>query len=412
MSTQTKSLGSIGPVLALITIFFALYFGPTLIQLYQVVHLYDEDRIVENFLNMDGVFPTREVRPAERPLALRHSSIALPKTFQYEGEEIDLETYLADNKSTGMLVLKDDAIVYEQYWLGHREDGRHISWSVAKSFISALVGIAVSEGKIASIELSITDYLPRLEGTGYDGVAIRDILEMSSGVGFNEDYADYDSDINRFGRAIGFGRPMSRFVQSLERARQPGTFHHYVSLDTQVLGMLLVRATGMNLARYLETKLWRPVGMEQPAYWLLDSTGMEVALGGLNASLRDYARFGLLYLNEGRVRGEQIVPSEWVRASTTPRAPHLVAGRDNPASSSTWGYGYQWWIPEPDQADYTAAGIYNQYIYVNPRNRVVIAKNSANRRYLEERQATKDEHIAMFRAIADAIGDAHDTPAR
>ena len=404
MSSQPKSLGSIVPVLVIVTIMVALYIVPYAVQGYRTIHLYDEDRIVENFIGMDQIFPVREFQASPEPRSFFTDLRSLPETFEYKGATLDLAQYLEDNKSTGMLVLRDGAIAYEDYWLGHHAEGRHISWSVAKSFVSALVGIAVKEGKIASIELPITDYLPEFEGTGYQSVKVRDILEMSSGVRFNEDYADFDSDINRFGRTIGFGGSMRRFARSLGPDREPGTFHHYVSIDTQVLAMLVASVTGESVTQQLKRKIWDPVGMSTPAYWLLDSEGMEVALGGLNATLRDYARFGQLYLDGGRVDGKAIIPEPWVRASTTARAPHLEPGPGNPNSSSTWGYGYQWWIPDPDLGDYTAAGIYNQYIYVNPAQRVVIAKNSANRRYIAERQATKDEHVAMFRAIANAVG--------
>ncbi len=379
------------------------YNGPTLVRLYRVVHLYDEDRIAHNFLNMKEIFPVSTVRAGPEPFALRRGAIALPDTFSYAGQTHNTTEYLDYSLSTGMLVLRDDTILYERYWLGHREGGHHISWSVAKSFVSALVGIALAEGRFASIEDAITDYLPELTGSGYDGVRIVDILQMSSGVEFNEDYGDFDSDINRFGRVIATGGSMAEFAASLRRQRTPGTFHHYVSIDTQVLGMLVVRLSGTTLTEYLEKTIWQPLGMENDAFWLLDSTGMEVALGGLNVSLRDYARFGLLYLNNGMWRGTQVVPAAWVRDSTVPGAAHLFPGKDNPSSSSSWGYGYQWWIPDPDLGDYTAAGIYNQYIYVNPRARVVIVKNSANHRYVAERQESKDLHIAMFRAIANHV---------
>ncbi|MBW2725866.1 MAG: serine hydrolase [Deltaproteobacteria bacterium] len=408
MSTEDKYSGGNRLVLLIIVVFFTSYFGPSALQLYRVIHLYDEDRIVHNFLNMKEIFPTRAVHAPTEAFAFRRADLPIPASFMFNGEERDLDEYLDYSKSTGMLVLKNDVIVFERYWRGHREDGLHVSWSVAKSFVSALVGIALAEGKFENIHDPITRYLPELEGSGYDGVQIKDILEMSSGVGFNEDYADYDSDINRFSRTIAFGGSMAKFAASLESVRDPGSYHHYVSIDTQVLGMLLTRVTGVSLATYLEEKIWQPIGMEHDAYWMLDSSGMEVALGGLNASLRDYARFGLLYLNRGRFRGVQIVPTQWVRRSTTPGASHLQPGKGNPASSSTWGYGYQWWVPEPARNDYTAAGVYNQYIYVNPAARVVIVKNSANRRYLVERQESKDLHIAMFRAIAEAIGEVGD----
>ncbi len=371
--------------------------------MHRVIHLYDEDRIAGNFVAMKELFPVSVVHAGAAPSPFRSGSMNLPESFEHAGKRWKTTEYLDYSRSTGMLVLRGDEVLYEQYWLGHRPDGQHISWSVAKSFVSALVGIALEEGRFESIDDPVTRYLPELDGTGYDSVPIRDVLEMSSGVGFNEDYGDYDSDINRFGRTIAFGGSMADFAASLERAREPGTYHHYVSIDTQVLGMLVKRVTGESITDYLEARIWKPLGMERDAYWLLDSTGMEVALGGLNASLRDFARLGLLYLNHGMWHGTRVVPESWVTASTTAGGPHLQPGKDNPASSSSWGYGYQWWIPDPAMGDYTAAGIYNQYIYVNPAAGVVIAKNSANHRYTAERQESKDLHIAMFRAIAAEV---------
>jgi CubicO group peptidase (beta-lactamase class C family) len=399
MSRRTRIVASAAAVLALLAV---IWYAPAAWRLYRVVHLYDEDRIAHNFLHMEDLFPVRVVRADAEPSRLRRGAMELPEFFELGGERHGTAEYLDYSRTTGMVVLRGDEILYEGYWLGHDESGRHISWSVAKSFVSALVGIALEEGRFASVEDPITRYLPQLARSGYDGVRIKDILQMSSGVGFNEDYADYDSDINRFGRTIALGTPMADFVVTLKRQRAPGTYQHYVSIDTQVLGMLLRQVTGQSLADYLQSRLWQPLGMERDAYWLIDSTGMEVALGGLNASLRDYARFGLLYLDGGRRLGTQIVPAQWIADSTRPDAAHLMPGANNPASSSSWGYGYQWWIPDPDQGDFLAAGIYNQYIYVNPAARVVIAKNSANHRFTQERQESKDLHVALFRAVAAA----------
>ncbi len=392
-------LAAVG-VLALVG---AAYFGPAALRLYRVIHLYDEDRIVGNFLDMEKIFPVSTIKAGPNPSTFGRAPAELPATFTYDGTERSTAEYLDYSWSTGLLVLRGGDVVHEQYWRGHEKDNQHISWSVAKSFVSALVGIALNEGKFSSIEEPITKYLPEFVGTAYDGVRIKDILQMSSGVGFNEDYGDYDSDINRFGRVIAFGGSMAEFAASLKRARTPGTFHHYVSIDTQVLGMLVARVTGMPLTQYLEERIWRPIGMEYDAYWLLDESGMEVALGGLNVTLRDYGRFGLLYLQGGEWDGTQIVPRAWVQSSVRPDAPHLEPGEDNPGSSNSWGYGYQWWVPDPDMGDYAAAGIYNQYIYVDPKREVVIVKNSANHRYTAERQESKDLHIAMFRAIAASV---------
>jgi CubicO group peptidase (beta-lactamase class C family) len=151
----------------------------------------------------------------------------------------------------------------------------------------------------------------------------------------------------------------------------------------------------------LQEKIWTKIGMENNAYYMVDDTGMEWALGGLNATLRDYAKFGLLYLNRGNWKGQQIVPQDWVDASHVATEPHLQPG-NNSLSSSDWGYGYQWWIPGFPNTDYLAAGIYNQYIYIDPITNVVIAKTSSNYKFNEERQYSKDAHVAIFRAIAQS----------
>ena len=301
-----------------------------------------------------------------------------------------------------MIVIHDDAIVYEEYFLGHAESYRHISWSVAKSFVSALVGIAVDEGYIESIEDPATKYVPFLIGSGYDGVRIKDILQMSSGIRFNEDYADFFSDINRMCRVTVLDMSLKDFIYTLENEREPGTYNHYVSMDTQVLGMVLMEATGKDLTELLEENIWKPVGMEADAYWLVDGDGAELAFGGLNAVLRDYARFGLLYLHGGKRGDDQIVPADWVIASVTPDAPHLMPG-ENPASDWVMGYGYQWWIPYNPEGDFMAIGIYNQFIYVNPELGVVIAKNSAYADYDTDGEEKELESVVVFRAIAHAL---------
>ena len=322
----------------------------------------------------------------------------LPSTYVYKGQPKRISDFLAQTWTTGMVVLQDGAIVHENYYRGNTASSKVISWSVAKSFISALVGIAVDEGRIRDIHQPVTDYVPNLRGTGYDRVSIKDALQMSSGIRFNEDYASFGSDINRLGRAIALGDSLDEFVASLRRERMPGTFHHYVSMDTQVLGMVLRAATGETLASYLESRIWQKIGMESDAYWLIDRNGMELAFGGLNAVLRDYARVGQLYLNEGRWAGEQVVPWKWVRASVTPDAPHLQPG--NPNSSWVLGYGYQWWIPQQPDGDYLAIGVYNQFIYVYPEKGIVIAKSSAYPAYNADGQDKELETIAVFRAIA------------
>ena len=385
-----------------LTLLVSIFIFPKALRVHKVKTLYDKDKIVYNFLNMDKIFPTREIKASKNPRPLKRNIKTLPETFFFEGEEKNLQEYLDYFWSDGMIVLHQNEMVYENYWLGNNENKRHISWSVAKSFISALVGIAYEEGLIDSLDDPVTKYLDDFKETGYDDVTIKDILQMSSGVLFNEDYADYDSDINRFGRAVATGTSMRNFSKTLTREREPGTYMHYVSINTQVLGFLLQEVTNKSISQYLYNKIWNPLGMEDSAYFILDDVKDEFALGGLNATLRDYAKFGLLYLQNGRWNDNQIISKQWIEDSHSTDGIHLVPG-ERETSSNPWGYGYQWWVPGFPDTDYTASGVYNQYIYIDPLSEIVIAKTSSNYKYTSELQMSKDMHMAMFRAIANHI---------
>ena len=370
-------------------------------KLWRFLRAFDPERIVHQFQHMEEILDHRIVEAGDDVLEFARGSYALPETFRYGGRSIDTEGFLAAQQTTGLLVLHDDTIVFERYALGLTPDGHHIAWSVTKSIVSALFGIAVAEGHVRDIREPVTAYLPELAGSGYDGVPIKDVLQMSSGVGFNEDYGDPFSDINRMGPAMAVGSLLD-FAASLRRARPPGTLQHYVSVDTQVLGEILVRATGQNLSTWASEKLWKPLGMEFDAIWLLDGRGMEWAFGGLNASLRDLARFGWLYLNGGRRGDRQIVPEEWVKASVTPDAPHLVPG-PKPGTTELMGYGYQWWIPAEPRGDFMALGIYGQTIYVDPERRLVIARNAVDLDFQKDDFENERIAVALWRTIADEL---------
>ncbi len=388
----------------LIGIFIAIFFAaviyiPKAIRVYNVVHLFDEDKIVNNFINMNKIFPSTTIKSSSKSHIFPIKAFELPSSYLMDGEERDLIDALDYFKTDGLIILHDGALLYENYWQGNSKDQKHISWSVAKSFLSALIGIAYHDGLIEDLNDPITKYLKDFNDTGYADIPIKDILQMSSGIIFNEDYADYNSDINKFARALAQGTSMRDFAKNLKNGKQPGTFNHYVSIDTQMLAMLLEEVTGEPVAKNLEAKIWTKIGMEHDAYYMVDDTGAAWALGGLNATLRDYAKFGQLYLNNGKWDNQQIVPEDWVHASHKPDGPHLQPG-ENELSSSSWGYGYQWWVPGFPSSDYLAAGIYNQYIYIDPMTNVVIAKTSSNYKFNQERQYSKDAHVAMFRAIA------------
>lgn len=360
------------------------------------------DKVTENFRSSFEVFGGTTIKAPSDTLPFRRvDGISLPETFEYEGETHTVSSMLDDTYTTGFLVAVDDQVVHEEYRQGESAEDQHIMFSVSKSFVSAMVGIALREGKFDSIEDPITKYLPELRSSGYNGVRIKDILQMSSGVYFNEDYNDPLSDVNQMGLTIATGGSLNNFALSLERKWEPGTYNNYVSVDTHVLGMLLAKVTETSISQYLQEKVWQPLGMEFDAHWLTDGEGVEMAMGGLNVALRDMARMGRLYLNSGRMNGEQIVPADWVQASVTPDAPHVMPGKDNPASGNPNGYGYQWWTPIEPHGDFFAAGIYYQYIYIDPTTGVVIAKTSADRKFTDPKEPRKkDLQVAAFQAIS------------
>lgn len=398
----TKKFIVIGIILSVLVV-TALCNLDRIQRLYHAMTLFNQDVIAENFRTMGNTFDSRAIRKGTDVFAFKRHTANLPDEYTYRGEKQNLRSFLDRTGTTGFIVVRDDTILFEEYYQGNTETSKAISWSVAKSFVSALLGIAVSEGYIKDIHQPVTDYLPSLKKSGYDGVSIKNVLQMSSGVRFNEDYGNLFSDINRVGMYFALNMPLADFIASLKPERKPGIFHHYISMDTQVLGMILHEATGKTLSGYAEEKLWKPLGMESDAYWLIDSSGMEMAFGGLNVTLRDYARFGRLYLKQGNWNGKQIIPAAWCKASVSPDAPHLMPGK-RPDASWILGYGYQWWIPENPDGDYLAIGIYGQAIYVYPRYNIVIAKTSAYADYNEDGEDMEIESIEVFRAIARHFG--------
>ena len=360
------------------------------------------DEIEYSFIHMDEYLPSKTIKKSEHPFIFPHiENISLPTDFVHNGNTYNTMHFLDSSDTQGFLVIQNDTIHYENYWKGQQENIPHISWSMSKSYISALFGIAIEEGFIKSIDQTVDEYLPELKGSGYEGVKIKDVLQMSSGIKFDETYSDPQSDIQQYWQGFVFGESQDEFASNLVNERTPGTFNKYVSIDTHVLGMIIVKATGKSLTDYLQEKIWQPIGTEFDAYWIVDTKGMEMALGGLNATLRDFAKIGRLYLNKGDWNGSQIVPLSWFEASTSSTEEHLQPTSEN-SSDSGIGYGYQWWILDGDEGEFLAMGVFNQYIYVNPTTNTVIVKNSANKNYYESNNpyASTMTHIELFRKIA------------
>ena len=359
----------------------------------------------ERFDRMHQLLPSSRLTASSVPRRADDGPrVGLPATFDFMGTTVDTEQFIDVTDTAALLVLRDGDVVHEEYRLTGGPEVTWMSMSVAKSFISALVGIAVEQGHIRSIHDSISDYIDAEPGSAYDGVRIKDVLQMSSGARWNEDYSDPTSDIVRLGAAMGPGGSLDRFVATAAPDVPPGTVCQYNSTDTQALGSLLVRATGRSITDYMQEYLYEPLGMENDGYWLLDAVGREMAFGGLNLTARDFAKLGELYRLGGLWHGRQVVPAAWAAASVVPDAPHLEWGRPVIAGGTLpEGYGYQWWLMSGGLDQYSAIGVYNQWVFVSPRHGVTIVKLSATRTYgttMGEETNYSGTHEAFLHAVA------------
>jgi len=374
---------------ALILSALAVWKREEITRLLAVNSLFNADKIVHNFSHMDQAFLHTPVLRGQGPVS------ALPKVEPIE-LSATVKDWVKERSVTALVVLKDGQLVYEDYYQGTGPEDLRISWSVAKSFLSALVGILLEDGTIASIDDPVIKYAPSLKDSAYETASLRDVLQMSSGVTFDEDYLDKSSDINRMGRVIALGGSLDDFAADVDDSfAEPGTVMKYVSIDTHVIGMVVRGATGRSIPDLLSEKIIKPLGLEKEPYYLTDGDGVAFVLGGLNLTTRDYARFGLMVAQDGVYEGKQIVPKDWLRASTVASA-HTQPGE--------FGYGYQWWVPavNPQEGEFFARGIYGQYIYINRPLGVVITCNSADRGF-KDHGGVANANIEAMRAIAQGL---------
>lgn len=358
------------------------------------------DLAVSTFRNIDRLFPVRTIAAGEATRDLPEAPQDLEAKVRMETGEAtyDLYDFLALDNVTGMIVLKDGAVVYETYQRGNTPETRWMSMSVAKSITSTLVGAAIEDGHIGSVDDMVVDYVPSLEGSAYDGVSIHDVLLMASGVAWNETYTDPESDRRDLLRAQIAQEPGAAMavMAALPRAGEPGTIHNYSTGETQVLGEIVHGAVGKPLAEYLSEQIWAPYGMEADANWWLDSPdGVEIGGSGISATLRDYARFGQFFLEGGVIDGERVLPEGWTDA----------AGRPQELDDGTViDYGLMWWPgwTEDSIADgaYAAIGIQGQNIYINPTRNVVIATTMAQPKPLGKEPI---DPMAFFDAVVAAL---------
>jgi len=403
-------------LLGLVVIFgllIALNFSK--IQRLQTVNtLFDADKIVSNFSNMKEAFLYQQLDGSVEPFVFSENPTPLPENVTIAGNERNLAQLLETLDTTAFIVIQDGKILNEAYFKGTSQTDHRISWSVAKSFMSGLYGQAVASGQIKSLDDTVESYVPSLKGSAYEGATIRNVLNMASGITFNEDYMDPKSDINDMGRVIGLGGSMDKYAAGLTARDVPaGERWQYVSIDTHVAAMVLREATGKTLHQLFNETYSANLGFEGNPYYMTDGKNVAFALGGLNLTTRDYAKFGQLFLQGGQWpqsdgRARQVIPADWVAESTAHSAPTR-------SDRGGVGYGYQWWVPpnlengkeDPNKGDFFAVGIYGQYIYVNPARNLVIAKNAADREFAFEMEGyghSMNVNIDMFRSLADYYG--------
>ncbi len=341
------------------------------------------DTQIAGFRNTHRLSSTRYIESGEQARYLPKDTHDFGQlSYQIDNVSYDLDDFMQHNHVAGLLVLKDGEVRLERYGLGNQPHHRWVSFSMTKSVVSLLTGAAIADGYIGSVEDPVTDYLPQMKGSSYDGVRIRDVLQMASGTDWNEDYADPESDV---ASSPGDMLELMHFLGSKQRIAEPGTRFNYNTGETNLAGAIVRAAIGNNLSAYLSEKIWKPWGMGADAYWMSHGpNGGELGGCCIAATLRDWGRLATFVLNDGQLDdGTNVLPPGWMQESTAP----------SPASDQ---YGYLWWLE--DNGAFRASGIFGQGVYFNPDEKLAIVVFSA------WPEATSRQHLelhrnAMFRAV-------------
>jgi CubicO group peptidase (beta-lactamase class C family) len=355
-----------------------------------------QDFMVGTYSHFDKLHPMRTVQKAATPSVLKRAAEEIVPVYHYDGRQKAIGDYLDTHPVTGLLIARGDTILFEHYQYARTDMDRLLSQSMAKTLVGLLVGIAVSEGAIHSVDDTAATYVPELAGTEYGATPLRALLHMSSGVAFVEQTYRPDDDIFRLHMALLGKEPIGAVAglrQFNTRVAPPNTRFAYASSETEVLGLVVSRAVQMPLADYLATKIWQELGAESDAAWAIDPTGQEVAYCCFIATLRDWARLGLMLANDGAWNGRQIVPRQWLLdATTVPPDSYL---RNTIAQS--WGYGYQVWILPGERRMFFLLGIHGQGLFVDPESKLIMVQTAV--RKLPVGNPKSPEAIALWYAV-------------
>lgn len=360
-----------------------------------------QDFLVGTHSHFDKLHAMRTVRKPEAPSVLKRAAEEIVPVYHYDGRQKAIADYLDTHPVTGLLIARGDTILFEHYRYARSDQDRLLSNSMAKTITGLLVGIAISEGAIRSIDDAAAIYVPELERTAYGATPLRALLHMSSGVAFRERAYQPDEDIFQLHLAL-LGSDAVGAIAALRqfsaREAPPNTRFAYASAETEVLGLVVSRAVHMTLAEYLATRIWQKLGAESDAAWAIDSTGHEVAYCCFVATLRDWARLGLMLANDGVWNGQQIVPRQWLLdATAVPRDSYLRS-----TIAQSWGYGYQVWLLPGERRMFLLLGIHGQGLFVDPESKLVMVQTAV--RKLPIGDPKSPEAVALWYAVVAQFG--------
>lgn len=359
------------------------------------------DKIAYNLRHINRVFPVVTIEGADK-------ITELPKDKQLSLSELDqgLEEFIRRSATTNFVVFYKGKMVHESYYQGYTRNSTPMSFSTAKSFVSALIGCAIADGKIRSVDDPVEQYEPKLADSGYAGAKIKNVLQMSSGVDFTEEYNDPASDAYTiYNDMYLWFSSIDTLATSFKSKEKPGTKFYYRSMDTHVLTMVIEAATGKSIQEYISEKLWKPLGIPE-GKWVADMHGNAIGFWGLNIPARHFAKLGQLYLQNGRWEGKQVIPEEWVKRSTKPDPEKDFLQRGK--IYGDWGYQHYWWLPKGGYNDFSAIGIWGQFIYVSRDYDLVVVKFSTDPDFRKH----EFEAMQFFRKIGKKLSSSSVSSAR
>ena len=362
---------------------------------------YDESVRVGSFSNLDRLLPHNTLKRPRHRCRFPPPPIRLRSNTGSKTGRLTLDDFLARQRVTGLLLIKDGEVLFERYQYDRKPAHRFVSHSMAKSIVSIAVGMALAEGKIASLDDAVSKYVPKLAGVPYGETSIRNVLRMSSGVAFKEVY-DGNDDLARFARLRVQQGSIEALREFRDREAEQGTRFHYASSETVILAVLLRAVTGTTLSEYLTGRLWQPMGAEADATWVKNPDGIETGSGNFNATLRDYGRLGVLLANDGAVGGRQIVPKDYLLEATDwHRQPAAFAPR---RATPFFGYGYQFWTFPGEKRRFALLGVYGQSIFVDPELKLVMVITAAAKNASVGKESFAAERSALWRGLVGKYG--------